>query len=94
MRYTIDQSGSTFQLQYLINRLSDIHLVLYNGDWDAVVPFVDTLNNLERMKIRDPNLFAPIIYKDQHIGFNMIMSGVNFVTVKGASHQVPQSKRD
>jgi|JI10StandDraft_1071094.scaffolds.fasta_scaffold4057819_1 hypothetical protein len=36
---------------------------------------------------------APIIYQDQHIGFNMIMSGVNFVTIKGASHQVPQSKR-
>ena len=55
-RYVIDQSGSTFQLQYLFNRLSDIHIVLYNGDWDAVVPFVDTLNNLERMKIRDPSL--------------------------------------
>jgi len=52
----IDQSGSTFQLQYLFNRLNDIHIVLYNGDWDAVVPFVDTLNNLERMKIRDPSL--------------------------------------
>lgn len=45
------------------------------------------------MKIRDPSLFAPIIYADQHIGFNTIMSGINFVTVKGASHQVPQSKR-
>lgn len=55
-KYLIDQSGSTFQYQYLFNRLSDIHIVLYNGDWDAVVPFVDTINNLERMKIRDPSL--------------------------------------
>lgn len=36
---------------------------------------------------------APIIYNDQHIGFNTIMSGIHFLLVKGASHQVPQSKR-
>lgn len=45
-KYTIDQSGSTYQLSYLLNRLSDIHLVFYNGDWDAVVPYLDTLKNL------------------------------------------------
>lgn len=29
----------------------------------------------------------------QHSGFEQIFSGVLFVLVKGASHQVPQSKR-
>lgn len=29
----------------------------------------------------------------QHSGFEQIYSGVIFITVKGASHQVPQSKR-
>lgn len=45
-KYKIDQSGSMFQYSYLLNRLKDIHVVLYNGDWDAVVPFGDTLKNL------------------------------------------------
>ena len=30
---------------------------------------------------------------DQHAGFIQLYSGVSFVLVKGASHQVPQSKR-
>lgn len=52
----IDQSGSMFQYTYLLTRLNDIHLVLYNGDWDAVVPYVDTIKNLDRLKISDPSL--------------------------------------
>lgn len=39
-------SGSTHELSYLITRLSDYNLVLYNGDWDGVVPFIDTFKNL------------------------------------------------
>lgn len=80
-------------MSYLLSRLDDIHMVLYNGDWDGVVPFTDTIKNLESLKISTPSIFAPIIFQDQHIGFNMIMSGLNFLLVKGASHQVPQSKR-
>jgi len=68
-------------------------MVLYNGDWDGVVPYVDTIKNLENLKVSNPSIFAPIIYQDQHIGFNTIMSGLNFVLIKGASHQVPQAKR-
>lgn len=68
-------------------------MVFYNGDWDGVVPFVDTYKNLEKMKIVEPNFFSPIFYQDQHFGFNMIMAGLHFVIMKGASHQVPQSKR-
>lgn len=55
-KYLIDQSGSMFQYTYLLTRLNDIHLVLYNGDWDAVVPYVDTIKNLDRLKISDPSL--------------------------------------
>lgn len=36
---------------------------------------------------------SPIMLDGQHIGFNTIMSGVVFMQIKGASHQVPQSKR-
>ena len=52
----IDQSGSLFQMQYLLTRLDTIHLVLYNGDWDAVVPFGDTIKNLQKLNIFNPFL--------------------------------------
>jgi hypothetical protein len=29
----------------------------------------------------------------QHAGFSQHWSGVDYITVKGASHQVPQAKR-
>jgi hypothetical protein len=69
-------------------------MVLYNGDWDGVVPFTDTLKNLENLKVAYPSSFTPIFFKDQHIGFNMEMKNLVFLLVKGASHQVPQSKRE
>jgi hypothetical protein len=31
--------------------------------------------------------------EDQHAGFQQLYSKINFVTFKGASHQVPQTKR-
>ena len=37
---------------------------------------------------------TPIFLNEQHIGFSQIYSGVSFILVKGASHQVPQSKRE
>ena len=35
----------------------------------------------------------PFFANDQHAGFIQVFNGVNFVIMKGASHQVPQSKR-
>jgi len=36
---------------------------------------------------------TPWFVNEQHAGFIQLYSGVSFVLVKGASHQVPQSKR-
>ena len=36
---------------------------------------------------------TPWFVNDQHAGFIQLYSGVSFITVKGASHMVPQSKR-
>ncbi len=35
----------------------------------------------------------PWFTNSQHSGFEQIFSGIIFITVKGASHQVPQAKR-
>ena len=37
---------------------------------------------------------TPLFLNEQHIGFSQVYSGVSFILVKGASHQVPQSKRE
>ena len=73
--------------------MEDIHIILYNGDWDSVVPYTDTRKNLEKLNLDGSYLYTPIIEDDQHVGFSQIYSGLNFVIIKGASHQVPQSKR-
>lgn len=49
--YTIDQSGSTYQMIQLLGEIGKYHIVLYNGDWDDVVPYTDTIKNLHKLKL-------------------------------------------
>lgn len=51
-KYLIDKSGSMHQYRYLLTRNEDIHIILYNGDWDSVVPFTDTIKHLERLNLK------------------------------------------
>jgi hypothetical protein len=37
--------------RYLLTRTHVLQLVLYNGDWDAVVPFIDTVKNLAKLNL-------------------------------------------
>ena len=55
-KYVMDITGSTHQLKYLFTRKEDIHMVLYNGDWDGVVPYVDTIKNLEKLGVQESYL--------------------------------------
>lgn len=93
MKYLIDLSGSMYQYRHLITRLEDLNIYLYNGDWDSVVPFGDTIKNIEGLKLSESKPYSPIFLDDQHIGFNQLYDGIHFMLVKGASHQVPQTKR-
>jgi len=77
----------------LIGEIGKYHIVLYNGDWDDVVPFTDTIKNMRNLKLEESYLYTPWFVNEQHAGFIQLYSGVSFVLVKGASHQVPQSKR-
>ena len=55
-KYKMDIAGSTHQLTYLLTRQDDIHIILYNGDWDGVVPYVDTLKNMEKLGMEEAYL--------------------------------------
>lgn len=55
-KYTIDQSGSMTQWIQLLSNAGKYHLVLYNGDWDDVVPFTDTIKNMQKLGLEETYL--------------------------------------
>ena len=44
------------QYSYLLDRLDKYHVVLFNGDWDSVVPFSDTMQNIEKLNPEPTNI--------------------------------------
>jgi hypothetical protein len=51
-KYHIDTAGSMPQYRILLGELSNYHIVLYNGDWDDVVPYTDTIKNLKKLNLQ------------------------------------------
>lgn len=49
--YNIDLSGSIPSYRYLLTRTHVLQMVLYNGESDSVVPYVDTIKNLAKLNL-------------------------------------------
>ena len=52
--YIVDPSGSMASYRYLLAlapTTRKISIILYNGNWDAVVPYVDTLKNIKKLNL-------------------------------------------
>lgn len=92
-KYQISLKGSMDEYRYLLDRISDYHLILFNGDWDSVVPFSNTMRNIEKLRLQPTDTYKPFFVNDQHAGWTQIYGGLIFYRIKGASHMVPQSKR-
>lgn len=54
--YFITLSGSMESYRYLLTRTHVLQFVLYNGEWDSVVPYVDTLKNLYKLNLKESYL--------------------------------------
>jgi len=67
--YHVDLKGSLESYRYLLTRTHVLQFVLYNGEWDAVVPYVDTLKNLAKLNLQESYLYKPWFTNDQHSGF-------------------------
>jgi len=65
---------------------------MFNGDWDDVVPYPDTEKNLELLKRKKTGELEPWFIGEHHAGFYQVYDSLNVITVKGASHMVPQTK--
>jgi hypothetical protein len=92
----MDPRGSVDSYAFLLSReINRTQIILYSGNWDVVVPYVDTIKNIEQsLRLRKSYVFHPWFVGNQHAGFSQLYSGLLFLTVKGASHQVPQAKRE
>ncbi len=72
-----------------------MQMVIYSGNWDVVVPYIDTVKNIkDKLRLVESYVYHPWFVGNQHAGFSQLYSGMLFMTIKGASHQVPQSKRE
>jgi serine carboxypeptidase-like clade 2 len=91
--YDIDSKGSIAQYKR-IRLNSAVKIWLYNGDWDDVVPYPDTLKNLEKMNIRPVGVYKPWFVGEDHAGFFQLYDELTVITVKGAGHMVPENKRE
>lgn len=98
----VDPNGSMQSYIELLGRRynANYQIHLYNGNWDAVVPYKDTISAIGELGLREEavrynlGLFRMPWFTDgQHSGFQQLYGGLLLTIVKGGSHQVPMSKR-
>ena len=89
--YAISERGSMAEYKRILDNRA-VKVWLFSGDWDDVVPFTDTELNVEKMRRTKVGEWNSWNVGDQHAGFYQLYAN-NFtvITVKGASHMVPQS---
>ena len=52
--YNIDPAGSMASYRYLLSLIPTtrkISIILYSGNWDAVVPYVDTVKGIKKLNL-------------------------------------------
>jgi hypothetical protein len=67
---------------------------MFSGDWDDVIPFTDTLKNLNKMGFKQAAASTPWKIGDQHVGFiKQFNNNLRMFIVKGAGHEVPMYQK-
>ena len=92
LNYSISQRGSMQEYRSLLT-VGSIRIWLYNGDFDDVVPFVDTEKNVEKLYRFKSGEWSSWNVKDQHAGFYQVYDqNLTVITVKAAGHMVPSNQ--
>ena len=77
---------------------TNITVYLYSGDWDDTIPFTYSLDNIERLLMKEDGELEPWKVGIQHAGFKRKYRygerKMKFWTVKGAGHEVPIYQRE
>ena len=71
--YDRNTAGSMIEYSRIISDTT-IRVFMYAGDWDDIVPYTNTINNIERLGMRQN---GPIVHwintkTQQHIGFKRL----------------------
>jgi serine carboxypeptidase-like clade 2 len=69
-----------------------LHIVVYSGDVDAVVPITGTRRWIESLDQPIKKRWHPWVYENQVAGFKEDYGGLSLLTVRGAGHMVPYSQ--
>jgi hypothetical protein len=74
-------------LQSLIG-IGQIKIYFFSGDWDDVIPFTDTVKNINRLGLIQDDLQVPWKFGTQHVGFiRTYNKRIKYFIVKGAGHE-------
>lgn len=72
-------------------------IYLYSGDWDDGIPFTYTLQNIQKLLLKQDGEQQAWRIGDQHAGFKRKYRfgdrTMKFWIVKGAGHEVPVYQR-
>jgi serine carboxypeptidase-like clade 2 len=71
-----------------------IKVWLYSGDWDDVVPYTDTVYNLNLLRRKKIGNQEPWFVGEKNAGFYQLYDSLTLITFKGAGHWVPYFKRE
>jgi len=90
-QYQYQQEGSMWIYQVLKD--TDIRMMFYSGDTDAMVPFSGTRKWIKELKMTVKEKWSPWMTNNQISGYKVRYDGLDFVTVKGVGHMAPQWAR-
>ena len=90
--YQRDPRGS----QWIYGQLrGQIKITVFSGDTDSVVPWTHTERWIKNLNIQVKEAWRPWYTFNQQIGgYVTVYDGIDFVTVRGAGHMVPQWRRE
>lgn len=75
--------------------LNKLKVFLFNGDWDGIVPLLDTLKNMDKLALKQQGRSVPWSVGGQHAGFiRTYTNNFKIYTIKGAGHSAPQFQRE
>lgn len=72
---------------------SGLRIWVFSGDTDAVIPVTSTRYTIDALKLPTVTPWHPWYDDEGQVGgWNQVYEGLNFVTVRGAGHEVPLHK--
>ncbi|KAK9130318.1 hypothetical protein Sjap_010805 [Stephania japonica] len=86
-----DSASSVLDVYFELIR-GGLRIWIYSGDADTVIPVTSTRYNVDTLNLPIASPWHPWYMDGQVGGWNQEFRGLNFVTIRGAGHMVPQTR--